>query len=165
MITVYPIKTDLFESQLSYEMDDSTSVVEEPPLTDTTVSSFTSGTPADSSTPPSTSDESPDIPKCREFVRNTCGCLLAHGKPCSDLFSLEHYIQLRAQSSFLTRDELDLTLIGSIMSTVIQDKYIRDGRHKHPKRRKQVKTSFMHHGHEICKKKLLHFCMPLVRTD
>ena len=152
MIPVYPIKTDLFESQVSYEMDDSTSVVEEPPLTDTTVSLFTSGTPADSSTPPSTSDESPDIPKCRKFVRNTCGCHLAHGKPCSDLFSLEHYIQLRAQSNFLTRDELDLTLIGSIMSTVIQDEYIRDGRHKNPKRRKQVKTSFMHHGHEICKK-------------
>ena len=79
-------------------------------------------------------------------------CHLAHGRPCSDLFSLEHYIQLRAQSSFLTRDEFDLTLIGSIMSTVIKDDYVRDSRHKNTKRRKQITTSYMHHGHEICKK-------------
>ena len=45
-------------------------------------------------------------------------------------------IQLRARSSFLTRDELDLTLIGSIMCTVIWDYYIRDGSHENPKRRK-----------------------------
>ena len=31
------------------------------------------------------------------------------------LFSVEHYIQLRAQSNFLNRDELDLTVIGAIM--------------------------------------------------
>ena len=60
----------------------------------------------------------------------TCGCHLANGRPCSSLFSVEHYIQLRAQSSFLNRDELDLTLIGAIMSTVMHDDYVRDGRHK-----------------------------------
>ena len=118
--------------------------------TSTIVSPFTPGTPAESS-PPDTSDESPEIRKCQEFVKNTCGCHLAHGRPCSDLFSLEHYIQLRAESNFLTR-ELDLTLIGSIMSTMIKDDYVRDGRHKNPKRRKQITTSYMHHGHEICKK-------------
>ena len=135
-------------------MDGPTSVVEnEPPLTETStiVSPFTPGAPAESS-PPDTSDESPDIHKCQEFVKNTCDCHLAHGRPCSDLFSLEHYIQLRAQSSFLTRDELDLTLIGSIMSTMIKDDYVRDGRHKNPKKRKQITTSYMHHGHEIYKK-------------
>ena len=104
-------------------MDGPTSVVKnEHPLTETStvVSPFTPGAPVELS-PPDTSDESPDIRKCQEFVKNTCDCHLAHGRPCSDLFSLEHYIQLRAQSNFLTRDELDLTLIGSIMSTVIND--------------------------------------------
>ena len=129
-------------------MDGPTSVVENEPLVteiSTIVSPFTPGAPAESS-PPDTSTESPDMHKCQEFVKNTCGCHLAHGRPCSDLFS--HYIQLRAQSSFLTRNELDLTLICSIMSTVIQDDYVRDGRHKNPKRRKQTTTSYLHHGHD-----------------
>ena len=38
------------------------------------------------------------------------------------------------------------------MSTVMHDDYVRDGRHKNPKRRKQTRTSYMHHGHEIYKK-------------
>ena len=156
----------MFENQVSHGVDGPTSVVEnEPLLTEisTIVSPFTPGTPAESS-PPDTSAESPDMHKCQEFVKNTCGCHLAHGRPCSDLFSLEHYIQLRAQSSFLTRDELDLTLIGSIMSTVIQDDYVRDGRHKNTKRRKQTTTSYMPMVMRYVKKHL-HFCMALVRTD
>ena len=99
-----------------------------------------------------TPTESSDVQECEMFVRNTCGCHLDKGKPCSSLFPVEHYIQLRAQSSFLTRDELDLTLIGSIMCTVIQDSYVRDGRHKPSKRRKKTTVSYMHHAHEICKK-------------
>ena len=144
--------TELFESQVSHGADGPTPVAEnELPLTEiSTISTFTPGpgTPAESDP----SAESPDIQKCQEFVQNTCGCHLAQCRPCSNLFSLEHYIQLRAQSSFLTRDELDLTLIGSIMSTLIQDDYVRDGRHKNPKRRKQMTTLYMHHGYEICKK-------------
>ena len=142
--------TELFDSQV----DSPTFIVEnEPPLTatSTVVPPFTPDTSAESC-PPDEPSESPDVHKCQEFVDRTCGCHFVNGRPCSDLFPLEHYIQLRAQSSFLTRDELDLTLIGAIMSTVIQDDYVRDGRHKNPKRRKQTRTSYMHHGHEICKK-------------
>ena len=47
------------------------------------------------------------------------------------------------------------------MSTVIQDDYVRDGRHKNLIRRKQTTTSYIHHGHEM--QKHLHFCMALVR--
>lgn len=143
---------ELFESQVPDVVDSPTFTVEnEPSLTETStvVSPFT---PPAESCPPDTPTESPDIRKCQEFVEKTCGCHLAHGRPCSSLFLLEHYIELRAQSSFLTRDELDLTLIGAIMSTLIHDDYVRDGRHKNPKRRKQTTTSYMHHGHEICKK-------------
>ena len=81
----------MFDSQVSHEVNGLTSVVEnEYSLTETStvVSPFTPGAPAESS-PPDTSDESPDISKCQEFVKNTCGCHLAHGRPCSDLFSLE----------------------------------------------------------------------------
>ena len=123
----------------------------EPPLMEisTVVSPFTPGTPPELCSPDAPT-ETPDVCKCQEFVEKTCGCHLADGSPCSSLFPLEHYIQLRAQSSFLNRDELDLTLIGAIMSIVIQDDNIRDG-HKNPKRRKQTRTSYMHHGNEICK--------------
>ena len=124
----------------------------EPLLTETStvVSPFTPDTPGESC-PLDAPTESPDVHNCQEFVEKTCRCHLANGRPCSSLFSVEHYIQLRAQSSFLNRDELDLTVIGAIMSTVMHDDYVRDGRHN-PKRRKQTRTSYMHHGHEICKK-------------
>ena len=137
----------------------------EPPLTETSsvVSPFTHGTPPELC-PPDALTESPDVRKCQEFVEKTCGGDLANGSPCSSLSPLEHYIQLRAQSSFLTRDELDLTLISAIMSTVIRDDYVRDGHHKNPKRRKQTRTLYMHHGNEICKNHS-HFCMTLEKRD
>ena len=51
---------------------------------------------------------------CTAFVQKTCGCGKANGKPCSTLFPVEHYIQHRAQASLLTRQELDLVLLGSL---------------------------------------------------
>lgn len=87
---------------------------------------------------------------CQDFIKTTCGCKKAKGKPCSSLFSLDHYIDLRAQSSFLTHDELDLTLLGCIMCTVITDEHVRDGRHK-PVKRRRTSISFIHHSHEVCK--------------
>ena len=130
-------------------MDSPTSM--EPLLTETStvVSRFTPDAPAESC-PLDAPTESPDVHNCQEFVEKTCGCHLANGRPYSSLLSVEHSIQLRAQSSFLNRDELDFTLIGAIMSTVMHDDHVRDGRHN-PKRRKQTRTSYMHHGHEICK--------------
>ena len=46
---------------------------------------------------------------CKKFKQQSCGCRKVPGKkPCSNMFSVEHYLELRAQCSFLTRDELDL---------------------------------------------------------
>ena len=67
---------------------------------------------------------------CKKFMESTCGCKKVKGKPCSSLFPLDHHIDLRAQSSLLTHDELDLTLLVCIMCAVITDEYIRDGCHK-----------------------------------
>ena len=94
---------------------------------------------------------SSDEEACAAFVRRTCGCKKANGSPCSSLFTVDHYILLRAQSALLTHDELDMVLLGSIMSTTLDNSHcIRDGRHKDAKRRK-VSSNFMHHGHNICK--------------
>ena len=46
-----------------------------------------------------------------------CGCKLADGKPCSTLFSREYFTDARAQSFLLSREQLDMLLLGSIAST------------------------------------------------
>ena len=92
-----------------------------------------------------------DEDTCSEFVRRTCGCKKANGGPCSSLFSVDHYVTLRAQAALLTRNELDMVILGSIMSTTLDFNHsIKDGRHKDAKRKK-VSSNFMHHGHHVCK--------------
>lgn len=87
---------------------------------------------------------------CVEFYEKTCGCLKADGKPCSTLFHLEHYEELRAQSFIMTHDELDLVLMGSLMTTVHnQEDTTARSRHKTVKRQR-VTSCFMHHGYSVC---------------
>ena len=89
-----------------------------------------------------------ELSKCAEFVQLTCGCTKADGKPCSSLFSEDHYAELRAQASFLTHEQLDMVILGSIMATVRKDD-ISQCRHKPAKRQKTMMT-YMHHGHHLC---------------
>ena len=101
-----------------------------------------------------------DEDTCSEFVRRTCGCKKANGGPCSSLFSVDHYVTLRVQAALLTRNELDMVILGSIMSTTLDFTHsIKDGQHKNAKRRK-VSSNFMHHGHHVCKV-TFGFCMAL----
>ena len=65
---------------------------------------------------------------CTTFVQKACGCTKANGKPCSTLFPVQHYIQHLVQTSLLTRQELDLVLLGPIMTTVLDRDSIVDGR-------------------------------------
>ena len=137
-----------------------TAHVDTAPMNDVQPSSTPGSQPFSTSQPssipasqPSSSDVSyhpTELKLCTDFIQSTCGCKKAKGKPCSSLFPLDHYIDLRAQSSLLTRDELDLTLLGCIMCTVITDEYIRNGRHK-PTKRRRTSMSFIHHSHEVCK--------------
>ena len=72
-----------------------------------------------------------------EFVRRTCGCKNVDGDPCSLLFSVDHKVTLHAQAALLTRNELDMVLLGSIMSTPLDITHnVKDGRHKDSKRGK-----------------------------
>ena len=90
--------------------------------------------------------ESPDIELCRQFNSNTCGCNKANGNPCSTLFTLDYYIELRAQCSLLTHDELDLVLMGFLSSTMLDSDNVKDGRHQKPAKRRRLTISYMHHG-------------------
>ena len=56
----------------------------------------------------------------------------------------------RSQASLLTQKELDLVLLGSILTTVLERDSIVDGRNKPAKRRK-VLSCHMHHGFTVCK--------------
>ena len=99
--------------------------------------------------------ESPDIELCRQFNSNTCGCNKANGNPCSTLFTLDYYIELCAQCSLLTHDELDLVLMGFLSSTMLDSDNVKDGRHQKPAKRRRLTISYMHHGVDVCKKTFL----------
>ena len=82
-------------------------------------------------------------------MEHTCGCRLDNGSPCSSLFSLEEYVSHRSQASLLTRNELDLVIIGSVMSLVNTHPNRKSGKHK-PTKRKRSFTTFPHNGQHVC---------------
>ena len=112
-------------------------------------------TPVAMSHPQEEAPSTPDVRACEKFYSDTCGCDKNKGNPCSKLFPLEHFIEMRAQCSFLTKDELDLMLMGFTSSAMLGTDTIKDGRHQHPSKRGQVTMSFKHHGLEVCRKTFL----------
>ena len=94
-------------------------------------------------------EQATELSKCSKFVADSCGCKWANGKPCSTLFTEEYYVTFRAQASFLTREQLDLVLLGSVMSTV-SDGEVTAGRHK-PAKRQRTALTYMHKGHHLCR--------------
>ena len=89
--------------------------------------------------------QSAELLKCCDFARTTCGCFKANGNE-------EHYVELRAQAAFLSHEQLDLVIMGSVMATINSDESCRPWhRHKPPKRQKTMMT-YIHHGHNLCKK-------------
>ena len=90
-----------------------------------------------------------DVEKCKMFTEHTCGCSLANGSPCSSLFSVEQYVSHRSQASLLTRNELDLVLIGSMMTLVNTQANRKSGKHK-PIKRSRTFTTFLHNGQHVC---------------
>ena len=91
-----------------------------------------------------------EIEQCSNFAVKTCGCKMADGKPCSSLFAPEYYIDIRAQASLLTRQQLDLALLGSVISTTAVDKDVVCGRHR-PTKSQPLSTGYMHRGYQLCK--------------
>ena len=87
---------------LSYHMPPSNR-----PPDSTTLSTFSEATAENSGTCTPDRTCTPDgtesdVELCTEFVRKTCECVKANGKPCSTLFTLEHYIEHRSLASLLT---------------------------------------------------------------
>ena len=106
---------------------------------------------------PSDMTASHDVQKCKKFVERTCKCNLAEpdGSPCSNQFPVEHYVQTRAQANFLTRDELNLVILGYIQSAALLTTTIIDDRHANPAARNRVTMKYKHRGVSICRKTFL----------
>ena len=73
-----------------------------------------------------------DVTERGQFYQWTCGCDKDQENHCSKQFPFEYYIQQRAQSSFLTKDELDLVLMSFVSSAMLDSKVVKDGRHLNP---------------------------------
>ena len=87
---------------------------------------------------------------CEEFVLTTCGCQLAGGGPCSSMFSSEYYQQYRAQALFLSKELLDMALIGSIAATVCEDDDVGVRSGHRPAKRQRTTIQYMHKGYQVC---------------
>ena len=90
-----------------------------------------------------------DYEKCVQFYQRTCRCQKADGKPCNSLFTLEHFVDMRGQASLMTHQELDLVLLGSLMTTLHDHDAVTRGRHK-PTKRARITSHFMHKGYHVC---------------
>lgn len=91
-----------------------------------------------------------DYDTCVEFYERTCGCKKADGRPCSSLFTVEHFVDMRSQASLMTHQELDLVLLGSLMTTLHDhDTTVTRGRHK-PAKRIKITSHYMHNGYHVC---------------
>ena len=91
---------------------------------------------------------------CNEFLQSTCGCKKVgaggHHVIHSFLWSA-YYLTLCAQSALLTQNKLDVVLLGSNMSTTLDDSHsVRDGWHEDINKHK-ISSNFMHHEHNVCK--------------
>ena len=69
----------------------------------------------------------------------------------SDLFSAQHYTDLRAQATLLTHEQLDLVIKGSIMSTTNASDDVIHGCHK-PAKRQITCIAHMYSGQQLCRK-------------
>lgn len=98
---------------------------------------------------------SPDVTECEQFCMHTCGCDKDQGNPCSKQFPLEHYIERRAQCSFLSKDELDLVLMGFVSSAMLDSEVVKNGRHQNPAKRRRLTMGYKHHGLDVCRKTFL----------
>ena len=81
--------------------------------------------------------------KVKQFVNNGCGCK----KSCSKLFTLDYYTAMRNSCAELTRQELDMFVMGEISATVHDsDKTVS---HRQAQDRVNPKSLYRHKGQQV----------------
>ena len=86
------------------------------------------------------------------FLHRCCGCSIVSGGCCQQ-FAPAHYEQMRSWCAALSRAELDLILMGQIMSlTNNSELTVNFMSHRH-KRQECVHTNmtYFHQGHKVCR--------------
>ena len=87
------------------------------------------------------------------LIDSTCGCKKGLGsQPCSSQFSADHLLSVRASCSELTRSELDMVVMGQLMSEMNDDTTTNPVSRHRPKERQRAVCSFQHQGKHICEK-------------
>ena len=81
---------------------------------------------------------------CNEFFSNGCGCR----NKCSMTFSESYLWHVRSQMAELSKDELDLVIIGEIASTIHDEDTIVAQKHA-SKQRCRPSTQYLHRGHRV----------------
>ena len=81
-------------------------------------------------------------------MQKGCGCKRNEGKPCYTLFSRDHYDSVRIQCRELSRDELDLVILGQI-SALLSSNESTSARKPLPRQRSNM--AFYHRGARICR--------------
>ena len=97
-------------------------------------------------------EQASELSKCEKFLVETCGCTLADGAPCSTLFKQQYIMDTRAQCFFLSRDQLDMLILGSVVCTICEDDDVgvRSG-HK-PTKRQRTTIEYVHKAYSVCRK-------------
>ena len=93
----------------------------------------------------------------QSFLSNTCGCTLRSGRPCSEQFTFDHYLEFRGQCEELTKVELDMVLLGQLSAfTFSGEQTQRSTTYGHPSAGRQHSyCNFTHKGMRVCRKTFL----------
>ena len=76
-------------------------------------------------------------------MQKTCGCRLNKGSPCSNLIPLEKYVCHHSETASLTRDQLDLVLIGAVMSVLNSKDELEDHSHKSKVEKESIQRTYL----------------------
>ena len=85
------------------------------------------------------------------FLESSCHCQLYLGGPCSKQFTSSYVLSARTSCLELSRNELDMVLLGQLMACTNQSEGVVDVAAKHKAaERKRTYTTYLHQGKPIC---------------
>ena len=85
-----------------------------------------------------------------DFMRRGCSCRKWGGKPCSEQFSVDYIRETRLSFKDLTREQLDLILMGQLIATTNTSTITKERRHQPQMRKHGYSTGHFHQGNAIC---------------
>ena len=79
------------------------------------------------------------------FMNDGCGCK----EKCSSMFDAATSLRIRAECAELTRSELDLFVMGQLMSVTHDGEEIRLNSGHQPQSRQRTRGTYMHKGRKV----------------